>query len=99
MTVGRQSSSGDIDAAITQIAVQMRNVMQQAANLSQQVNGQGEGLAYLEAAGYTAQDAPTALQAIGYLNTPAAIYYGKATQASEFDFDQELSQYWGGQLS
>jgi predicted negative regulator of RcsB-dependent stress response len=97
MTVGRQTTSSEYDQLITSVAVQVRNAMRAAANLSQQVNGQGAGLAALEASGYSADDAATALSAIGYLNTPAQLYFGAATQPSAFDFDQELSQYWGGQ--
>jgi hypothetical protein len=95
MSVGRQPSSNDIDAQITALALQMRNVLQAAADLSTYVNGQGAGLATLEAAGYGGTDAATALSAIGYLNTVAQLYFGNATQGSAFNFSQELSQYWG----
>jgi hypothetical protein len=97
MTVGRQTTSTEYDQLITSAAVQMRKAMDAAANLSLQVNGQGDGQAVLEASGYDTNDATAALGAIGYLNTVAQLYLGGATQPSEFNFDQELSQYWGGQ--
>lgn len=96
MTVGRQTTSNEYDQLITSVAVQMRDAMRAAYNLSLQVNGQGNGLAVLQASGYSAMDAQNALNAIGYLNTPAQLYFGAAVQATAFDFDQELSQYWGG---
>jgi hypothetical protein len=97
VSVGNQLSKAQIDGLISQYAVQMRVLMTAIQDLSQNVNGQGAGLATLEAAGYDSTDAATALTAIGYLNTPAAIYFGTATQTSDFNFNQELSQYWGGQ--
>jgi hypothetical protein len=75
----------------------MRNIMQKCINLSIQINGQGGGQASLEAIGYSAEDATTALAAISYLNTVAQVYFGSASQPTDFDFNQELSQYWAGQ--
>lgn len=96
MSVGRQTTSNEYDQLITSVSVQMRDALRAAYNLSRQVNGQGNGLAVLQAAGYSADDAAVAQAAISYLNTVAGVYFGNATQASAFDFDQELSQYWGG---
>lgn len=84
----------------------MRDLMQQVVNLSTWINGQGNGLAYLEQLGYSSQadeenpggisDAQMALNLIAYLNTVAGVYFGTATQASEFDFNNQLSQLWNG---
>jgi len=93
MTVGVQLTKAAVDQLITNLSVQMRDVL---TDLSLNVNGQGGGLAYLEAIGYTAGDAATALAAISYLNTIAGVYFGTATQDSDFDFNQTLAQYWGG---
>lgn len=97
MSVGLQLSSAQIDQQITALAVQVRKLMRAVANLSMNVNGQGNGIAMLEAAGYSAADAAMAQSAISYLNTIAGVYFGTATQATDFNFDQELSQYWAGQ--
>jgi hypothetical protein len=96
MTVGSQLNNAQIDQKITLLSMQMRDVMQAASNLSMNVNGQGDGLAFLEAAGYTNTDAPAALAAISYLNTVAGVYFGTATQTSDYNFNQQLSQYWAG---
>lgn len=107
MPVGAQTSQATINGSITSCAVQLRQVCQQIHNLSTQVNGQGNGLAMLEAIGFSSapdpdnpgdiSDALLAQNVIAYLNTVAGVYFGTATQASQFNFDQELSQAWGGQ--
>jgi hypothetical protein len=35
---------------------------------------------------------------ISYLNTVAGVYFGTATQGSQFNFDQQLSEVWGGRV-
>lgn len=97
MSVGGQISSATIDGNITALSVAMRNLMTAVQNLSLNVNGQGEGLAFLESIGYGSEDAATAQAAISYLNTVAGVYFGSASQPSDFDFNQQLSQYWAGQ--
>jgi hypothetical protein len=81
---------------ISDCAVQLRKVCEGIQNLSTNVNGQGAGQATLQAAGYNTADATTALAAISYLNTMAALYYGSAAQPTAFNFNNQLSQYWGG---
>lgn len=97
MSVGGQLSASSVSQSITDLSVQMRNIMQAVVNLSVNVNGQASGLATLEAAGYSAADAQTALNAISYMNTVAGVYFGTAAQASDYNFNQQLSQYWAGQ--
>jgi hypothetical protein len=97
MSVGGQLSVSSVNQSITGLSVQLRNTMQAVVNLSLSVNGQDTGLAILEAAGYDAADAQTALDAISYMNTVAGVYFGTAAQATDFNFNQELSQYWAGQ--
>ena len=107
MNVGSQASSGTVNAQLTSFATSMRNLMQQVANLSTWVNGQGNGLTMLEDLGYSStanpnnpggvSDAQLASNMIAYLNTVAGVYFGTATQATTFNFNQELSQLWAGQ--
>ena len=107
MSVGPVVTSGTVSTTLSNLAVQMRNTMQQVANLNTWVNGQGAGLAYLESIGYSSaanpanpgdiSDAQYALNLIAYLNTVAGVYFGTASQATDFDFNQELSAMWGGQ--
>ena len=107
MPVGTQMTQQSVNSSITSCALTLRNVCQQIHNLSTQINGQGNGLALLGMIGFGSapdpdnpgdiSDAQLAQNVIAYLNTVAGVYFGTATQDSEFDFDQELSQVWGGQ--
>lgn len=106
MTVGQASGSPTVDTNLINFAVQMRDLMQGITNLSTWINGQGNGLAYLEQLGYSStpdasnpgsvSDAQMALNLIAYLNTVAGVYYGSATQGTTFNFNNELSQLWNG---
>ena len=98
MPVGSTIGSGQIDNIITALAVALRDVMQHIANLNLAVNGQGAGLAYLESLGYSPADAATALSVISYLNTVAGVYFGTATQTPAYNFNQQLSEVWAGQV-
>lgn len=96
MTVGNQATAASVNGQLTSLAILLRNTCQQIHDLSTFINGQGNGLATLEAIGYSAGDAATAQSMISYLNTVAGVYFGTAAQASDFNFDQELSQLWAG---
>jgi hypothetical protein len=108
MAVGSTIGSDQVNNIITALAVRVRDTMRQISNLNEAVNGQAQGLAYLESIGFDAapnpanpggvSDAELALSMIGYLNTVSALYFGTAAQPDPFNFDQELSQVWGGQI-
>ena len=107
MAVGTALTSATINQNLSLLSVQLRDLMQQLANLSTGINGQGNGLAVLEAAGFSSaanaanpggvSDAQLALSMISYLNTVAGVYFGTAAQTPAFNFNQELSQLWSGQ--
>lgn len=106
--VGATIGSGQIDNIITNLAVNLRDIMRNITNLNMSVNGQAAGLAYLESIGYGSvtnpanpggiSDAQYAQNMIGYLNTVASVYFGTVPQTPAFNFDQELSQMWAGQV-
>src|SRR5271169_4646202 len=108
MPVGAIIGSDQMNNIITSVAVDLATLMRNISRLNLSVNGQAAGLAYLTSIGYSGtanpanpgsiSDAQYALNMIGYLNTVAAVYFGTATQATVFNFDQELSQIWGGQV-
>lgn len=110
--VGASIGAGQISNIITALAVAYRNLNQQAANLSLEVNGQGNGLAYLTSLGFSNEtatsnplnpggvtDAAYALELIGYFNTQAGIWFGSATQIGEFNFNNAVAPVWSGQLT
>ncbi len=90
MSVGAQGSSGTVSAALTNLAVGMRNLMQSITNLNTWINGQANGLAYLEELGFSSasnpdnpgsiSDAQFALNLLAYLNTMSGVYYGTVQQ-------------------
>jgi len=108
MPVGSAIGSDQVNNIITALAVRMRDLMTDVADLNLSVNGQGAGLAYLQAIGYSGtsnpanpgsvSDAALALSVISYLNTVAGVYFGTATQGTTFNFNQQLSMVWGGRI-
>lgn len=88
--IGTQPTNASINNQLTAMALQLRDLLQQAANLSVQVNGTGQGLAYLTSIGYgnvanplnpgSITDAAYALQMISYLNTLSGVYEGTIQQ-------------------
>jgi hypothetical protein len=99
MTVGQQANNAIMDQSLTSLALQLRDVMKNLKNLNTQVNSQGSGTTYLQGIGYTSGDATTAATLIGYLSNLAGVYYGTATVASDFNFDNALSVLWGGNVA
>lgn len=94
MSVGGQANKESIDAALTDLAVSYRNLCTKIDRLSKQVNGQGNGIAYLTRVGYdntaanpanpgSQTDAAWALQAIAYLNTMSGVYHGLVRQGGD----------------
>lgn len=108
MPVGAPMGSSHMDNILTSLAIQLRDVCRDISNLNLSVNGQAQGLAYLQEIGYSntsnpanpgsVSDAALALSIISYLNTVAAVYFGAAAQTPAFNFDQQLSEVWSGQV-
>jgi len=109
MAVGRQADKDSIDQDLTDLAVQFRTLCQRARNLNTQVNGQGDGLAYLVARGFdnvtanpdnpgSQTDAAWAHQAVDYFSNLQGVYFGTATQPTDFNYDSAFAVLWGGQI-
>jgi hypothetical protein len=108
MSVGMQANKAVMDQNLTQLALQMRNLMTQVANEWQSVNNGAGGtpVEVLTALGYDnsntdapgdQSDAAYASYLLNTMNTLAQIYFGQATQATEYDFDNALAVLWAGQ--
>ena len=107
MPVGAVIGHDQINNLITSLAVRMRDLMQDVGELDLMVNGQGNGLAWLEGIGFDGtpnpanpggkSDAAYALDIISYMHTVAGVYFGTATQATAYNFNQALSAVWAGQ--
>ena len=104
----RQISTGLLSPLITQLAIRLQDAAVTIANLNLSVNGQGQGLAYLQSIGYSnasnpanpgsVSDAALALSTISYENTVAGVYFGSAAQTPAYNFHQQLSAVWAGQV-
>lgn len=95
MAAGIQPTQGQVNQNAGQIAVNLRNLMQQIQNFQAWIATQGA--AGLEALGFTAGDAATMISTIGNLNTLASIYQGTATQPAAFNYEANSNALWGGQ--
>lgn len=86
MSVGGQTSNVTVDQKLTDLAVDLRDWCQRAANLDTEINGGGQGLQVLETLGYQGAanpnnpgnmtDAQYAQTLIAYLMDIAGVYYG-----------------------
>jgi hypothetical protein len=96
MSVGNttnQSTSG-LNTQLGSVAVALRDACQDAIQYFQGVNSLG--VAGLEAIGFTAQDATDLFTAANLMQSVALVYYGLATQAAAFNYDNGLSEARGG---
>jgi hypothetical protein len=108
MAVGAAIGSGQVDNILSSLAVNFRNLAQQAANLSIEINGQGTGLAVLESLGYSntpnpanpggISDAAWALQLVNYFSTVAGVWFGTATQTPAFNYNVVSAPLWAGRV-
>jgi hypothetical protein len=95
MSVGNQPTKATIDNIITTCATQMRDTCDFVRKQFTYVSS--FSAAQLEALGYTAAEAAQIATLMGYINTPAAVYYGTGVQATQSNFDAALAPVWGGQ--
>ena len=108
MPVGTPLSVDQMNNILTNLAVNYRKLSQLAANVSIEVTGQGQGLAYLQSIGYSntpnpanpggISDAAWALQLVNYFNTVAGVWFGTATQTPAFNYNTVSAPLWAGQV-
>lgn len=101
MSVGTQTSKASVDANLSQLAIQLRELMNGV--LQQQAYCNKLGLTGLEAIGYTAPDAQTVLDDLNHMATVAGCYKGTVQQGGTggtgailFNFEDYLVHLWGG---
>lgn len=95
MSVGNQPTVSGLNAELGALAVNLRNQLQQVQNLFEYLVAIG-GATGLETIGFDTADANLYFNTMSYLSTVAQVFYGTATQASEFDFDNAICQAYGG---
>jgi hypothetical protein len=108
MTVGVQATKAAMDQNLTSLALQLRSLMQQIANEWTDVNNgaTGTGVQVLAAMGYdnttdsapgNQTDASYASYLLNTMNTVAEVYFGNATQAETYNFNNALAPLMAGQ--
>lgn len=99
MAVGYQITASSLNNQLGLLAVQLRDLCRDITETHLPIASLGADdparITALEAAGYSPGDAPSALYLLNVLNTVAAIYYGQATQADLYNFENALSSLWG----
>jgi len=95
MTIGTQPGSGNIDNTLTQLAIELRNVMQDWLNLSAYVTS--IGTAGLEVIGYSPAQAAAVEAVTGNMATLAQIYQGTPVGLPlPFNFSADTEPLWAG---
>jgi len=108
MSVGNQATKGSFDQFLSTLAVTLRNSMQQIVNEWTFINNGAAGSPeeVLVGIGYdnansdapgNQSDAAYAAYVLNTMNTMAQVYFGDATQATEFDFNNALAPLWAAQ--
>lgn len=102
MAVGNQPTMQTVNNRAGSLAVNMRQIMDQAKDLETQVSALG--VSGLEAIGFSPADAANLVTLVNYMSTVAGCYYGTVQQggtggtgAITFNFDNALSALWGFQ--
>lgn len=94
MAVGNQPQLSAVNAALGNYATNLRDLCRSIANFAEWANSEGQ--AGLVAIGFSSADATTFLNMVSYMNTISGVYFGTATQGTQFNFDNALSILWGG---
>lgn len=94
MAIGNPVTTTSINQQVGGLAIGLRNQCNAIKNFFEWVNVVGQ--AGLVSYGFSSSDATLVLNMASYLNTIAGIYYGTATQATDYNFDNQLCELWGG---
>lgn len=95
--IGLQVNAQQLNTMVGQTAVNLRNACQAAANLQEFIVAQGTSGLTSAPISMSAQDAASIQAICSYMSTVAGVFFGTATQGSDFDFDSALAGVYGGQ--
>lgn len=99
--IGDQATAAELNANLLTILQQKRQVESLAREFAGDVNNNPNlnTQSALQALGFTAADAATFLNMVGYLTTNSGIWFGTATQTTDFNFDTAVAAAMGGSLA
>ena len=92
---GQQPTVASLDGQLTSCALRLRDLCRDVQNLNKQVGKLGS--AGIVALGTDTAHADDMVTKAAQINTVAALYFGTATQATTFDFNDALAPLWAGQ--
>jgi hypothetical protein len=95
MAIGNQPTVTSVNNDLSNYATQMRNLMQQVQEFNLEVAALGT--TGLETVGFNATDAANVVSTAAIMNTVSAVYFGTATQATLYNFNNALAGLWAGQ--
>lgn len=102
MSVGNQTSQGNVNTTLTTLATSLRELMNDI--LQQQQYLVKLGSTGLQGLGFTAGDATTVLDDVNHMATVAGCYKGTVQQGGTggtgailFNFEDFLTHLWAGQ--
>ena len=95
MAVGNQATVQSVNGSLSSMAITLRNQCQCIVNLQEFITQLG--LAGLEALGFSPTDAASVISYANYLNTIAGVFFGTATQATQYNFANQLAPLYAGQ--
>lgn len=102
MSVGNQANAGNVNNTLTSLALAMREHASDVLEFWAWANK--EGLAGLEAIGFSAADAQAVLDNVNHMATPMQVYKGTVQAggsggvgAVAFDYEDYLTPLWAGQ--
>jgi hypothetical protein len=95
MAIGNQPSVNQLNSMLSSYVSQMNKLCAQIAQLQSYIVATGvTGLEALSVP-FTAADASSYVQAVNYLNTMAALWYGTAGQATPYNFQNQMNSLVG----
>jgi len=89
MAIGEQPTVASMNQELTSYVQQIRALMTQIQGFTEDVNDMGA--AGLQAVGFASADATAYMTDAGYLTTIQGVYFGTATQATDFNFDNAFA--------
>jgi hypothetical protein len=95
--IGIQTNAVQLNGVAGDIALKMRNICQAAMALNEYITTVGGATGLQDPTiGFDSADATAFATAVNYLATISALYFGTASQPTNFDFDNAVSALYGG---
>jgi hypothetical protein len=95
VAIGNQPSANLLNNMLSNYVSQMNKLCSQITQLQSYVVGAGAAGLQALPVPFTAADAASYVQAVNYLNTMAALWYGTAGQATAYNFQNQMNSLVG----